>query len=67
MRTDDDALIYVTYSGKVDFGTGRVVSTPQFECGDERYEWLNRIQAVGDGTLGADGVLVYEIFEVRAT
>ena len=37
---------------------------PLFETGDERYTWLNCIQAIGKGEL--DGTaLAYEISEVR--
>ena len=39
---------------------------PRFETCDERYLWLNRIQAVGKGTLQEDGLsLYYEWYEVR--
>jgi hypothetical protein len=41
-----------------------VYAAPLFETGDERYAWLNRIQAVAKGTL--DGpTLTYEIAEMR--
>ena len=40
-------------------------ATPQFHTGDERYAWLNRIQAVSKGAFMPDGTLVYEIFELR--
>ena len=37
---------------------------PTFETDDERYAWLNSIQAIGQGrTEGED--IVYEMFEVR--
>jgi hypothetical protein len=35
-----------------------------YETGDERYAWLNRIQAVAKGTLDGQ-TLTYEIAEVR--
>jgi hypothetical protein len=36
---------------------------PVFETGDERYAWLNTIQAVGIG--GLDGTaVVYDIYEL---
>jgi hypothetical protein len=64
LETDDGALIYVTYGGRMDLSTMTVYSTPQFETGDERYAWLNGIQAVGKGT--TDGTtLVYDVFELR--
>ena len=37
---------------------------PKFETSDERYSWLNAVQAVGKGHPGA-GTVTYEIAEVR--
>ena len=51
LRTDDDALIYCEYSGRVDMAAGRAISAPLFQCGDERYDWINRSQFIGDGTV----------------
>ncbi len=69
-RTDDGAIVLVTYGGRVDFvGTdvtepGAIYVAPTFETGDERYAWLNSVQAVGKGRLeGHD--LHYEWHEVR--
>ncbi|HEX7857717.1 MAG TPA: DUF3237 domain-containing protein [Sphingobium sp.] len=71
VRTDDDALIYVTYTGKLDLARagGPVVTVaPTFETGDERYAWLNDIQAIGRGilTVGAGGSarIDYTFYEV---
>jgi hypothetical protein len=63
LRTYDDALIYMTYSGiGVRTETGLKVRTaPQFETGDERYAWLNTIQAVAHGSRG-DGTIVYDVY-----
>lgn len=67
METHDGALVYVTYTGRRDFSQGMdapVYTAPRFETGDERYAWLNRVQAVAKGEL--DGTtLTYEVFEVR--
>ncbi len=38
---------------------------PRFETGDERYAWLNWIQAVGKGTVNEDLSVDYEWYEVR--
>ena len=70
IETDDGALIYTSYRGRLDLsmGTGAmpVYSAPLFDTGDERYLWLNGIQAVGKGAGSADGrELTYEVFEVR--
>jgi hypothetical protein len=67
LETDDGALIYVQYGGRGDLNNAAGVffyTTPQFETGDERYAWLNRIQAVGKGTL-LDQTLSYDIYELR--
>ncbi len=67
-ETDDGALVYLTYGGRMDLSQGQggapIYSAPRFETGDERYAWLNLVQAVGKGTL--DGhTLSYEVAEVR--
>ena len=65
METDDGAIIHATYSGRLQFDTMAVYATPLFHTGDERYAWMNRIQAVAKGTFQPDGTLVYEMFELR--
>jgi hypothetical protein len=72
LKTDDGALIYVQYGGRLDLSDMKAGITayvaPVFETGDERYAWLNRIQAVGKGkiTMRADGGdLHYEFYEIR--
>ena len=67
-ETDDGAIIYVAYGGRIDFtngpGTSPIYIAPTFETGDDRYAWLNVVQAVGKGDLqGSD--LTYEMYEVR--
>jgi hypothetical protein len=68
LRTDDDALILVSYRGRSDHSQGHGVlplySAPLFETGDPRYAWLNTVQAIGKGIV-RDNVIHYEIFEVR--
>lgn len=69
LETDDGALVYSWYHGRADFSAGMgapVYAAPLYETGDERYTWLNTIQAVAKGTLSDDTAqLVYEICEVR--
>jgi hypothetical protein len=72
LRTDDGALIYMIYGGRLDLSapSGQLVAyvAPTFETGDARYAWLNSIQAVGKGIFvpSADGgTLEYEFFEIR--
>ncbi|WP_295989961.1 DUF3237 family protein [Rugamonas sp.] len=79
LKTDDGALIGVTYRG-VRHGPADVIARlekgevvdpasyyfriiPMFETAAPRYDWLNRIVAVGSGQRRADGV-VYNLFEV---
>jgi len=64
-ETDDGALIHATYSGRLQFDTLTVYAAPLFHTGDERYAWLNRIQAVAKGTFQPDGTLIYEMYELR--
>ena len=64
-ETDDGAIVHATYSGRLQFDTMAVYATPLFHTGDERYAWLNRIQAVAKGAFQADGTLVYEMYELR--
>ena len=70
LRTDDGAIIYVQYHGRLDGSQGlrpplTVYVAPRFETGDERYAWLNRIQAVGKGTINEDLSVDYEWYEIR--
>lgn len=68
LMTDDDVVLYVEYGGRIDLAAGRVITTPTFQCGDERYDWINRVQFIGDGTLDQEtNVLTYELYEVRPT
>ena len=64
LETDDGAFVYVEYGGRADMTTGLIATAPTFQTGDERYAWLNRIQAIGAGALGPDGKLVYTLYEV---
>ena len=70
LQTDDGAVIFVQYNGRMDLSRGfqfpmTAYVAPRFETGDERYAWLNRIQAVGKGILYEDLSLDYEWYEVR--
>jgi hypothetical protein len=73
VRTDDGAIIHISYGGRLDLadranGLNAYVA-PTFETGDERYAWLNAVQAVGRGRLtmreGGATRIDYEIFQVR--
>ncbi len=79
LKTDDGALIYLTYQGRLlaapeamaRFGKGVLLErseyslaiSARFECGDERYAWLNNVMAVGTGEQTQQGP-IYSIFEI---
>ena len=79
LRTGDGALIYLTYQGRLlaepdvmaRFAKGALLDPSEysiamvakFECGDERYAWLNNVIAVGTGEQTSTGP-VYSIFEI---
>ncbi len=79
LKTDDDALIYMTYRGfrhgplevmerlnkgeEVDPSEYYFRIAPFFETGAEKYDWLNRIVSVGTGHRLASGP-VYEIYQI---
>jgi hypothetical protein len=80
LQTDDNELIYVTYRGyrhgpeeviarlargeRVDPSEYYFRMAPFFETASERYDWLNRIVAVGTGER-LPTTAVYTIYEVR--
>lgn len=67
LETHDGAIVYVRYEGRMPLtgdNAGTLYVTPTFETGDERYAWLNGIQAIGKG--GTEGPeLTYEWYEVK--
>ncbi|MCH7794022.1 MAG: DUF3237 domain-containing protein [Proteobacteria bacterium] len=79
LQTDDEAMIYMSYTG-VRYGTPEVMqriadgeevdpseyylrNTPYFETASEKYDWLNRIVAVGVGRR-LPGHAAYDVFEI---
>jgi hypothetical protein len=79
LRTDDGAMIYLTYQCRfvdaagvmTQLAEGRtlapesysLVTVARFECGDERYTWLNDVIAVGIGEQEGFNP-TYTIFEI---
>jgi hypothetical protein len=79
-RTDDGALVYVTYRGilhappqvmaraqageKVDPSEYYFRTAPLFQTASEKYAWLNRIQAIGIGRFGPNRV-GYRVYALR--
>ena len=58
-----DVLVRVENGEVVDPARYYFRTTPQFETAAPRYDWINRVLAIGIGHRSADGV-VYSIFEV---
>lgn len=79
--TDDGANVYVSYTGLLEmndamragldegretaFGDNAFTTHVRFESGDERYAWLNRVIAVGEGRAIPGGV-EYRLYACRA-
>ena len=66
LRTDDGALILVTYNGVGQTTTAgaSLRAAPLFETGDSRYTWLTRLQAVAVGERVGTAV-TYEIYSLK--
>ncbi len=81
LRTDDGAAIYLSYQGKMiadseamaRFRKGEQLAEGEyslnaiakFECGDERYRWLNNALAIAIGEQTPTGP-IYTIYEVTS-
>jgi hypothetical protein len=63
LETDDGAAIYMTYQGVAKATADWIRTAPMFETGDERYAWLNDIQAIATGAAGP-GSVTYEVYQV---
>lgn len=66
LETDDGAVILIRYQGRIAYSPegASVVTAPTFETNDERYAWLNHVQAIAKGgRVGGD--LVYEVYTVK--
>ena len=68
LKTDDGALIFSEYRGRVRFGADglhQVFTSPRYETGDPRYAWLNGLQCVGKGVSNAqERWLRYRLYAV---
>lgn len=65
IQTSDGAAIHVFYKGIMAPGDNgpRITTAPLFETGDERYAWLNSVQAVAVGSPG-QGTVDYDIYRI---
>ncbi len=66
LTTDDGANILMTYTGigATDADGFGLRTAPLFETGDQRYSWLNDVQAVAIGELTAEGV-IYQVYGLK--
>lgn len=78
METHDGAIIYCQYFGTMvvnevmakalsegtdcDYGETDFFTAPRLETGDERYQWVNQIVAVGQGRV-VNGRVEYKVFQ----
>ena len=65
LRTEDGAHILMSYRGIGTDGGKKIVAAPTFETSDERYAWLNAVQAVSTGKAGG-GAVTYEVYRLLA-
>lgn len=70
LQTDDGALLYCHYQGRVDMSAGTaqapLFAAPLFDTGDPRYAWLNKLQTVWKGHVTPDlSRLEYDLYELR--
>ena len=66
LKTEDGAVIYIEYGGRMDMTTGLLATAPTFQTSDPRYLWLNRVQAVAAGEVNLEtGALVYTLYEAK--
>jgi Protein of unknown function (DUF3237) len=68
VRTEDEALVYVSYRGRADWSQGHqrahALCLFTFETGAAEYAWLNSAFIVGHGRPGTAGP-DYELCELR--
>jgi len=65
LTTGDGASIHMAYEGIMAPGEEgpRIIAAPLFQTGDERYAWLNDVQAISIGKPGT-GCVDYEVYRV---
>jgi hypothetical protein len=63
LETDDGAPILMQYRGIVTDAGAKIRIAPLFETGDERYTWLNTVQAVGLGA-STKGQVTYDVYQL---
>lgn len=80
LATDDGAFVYAHYTGLLelnetvlgastsgaatDWGDQYFRTTPRFDTGDERYQWLTTSLFAAEGRLRAGGGVEYRVFRI---
>jgi uncharacterized protein DUF3237 len=62
--TEDIAAILGGASESVNFGDQYFFTNPRLETGDERYQWVNQTQFIGEGRLVAGPTVEYRVYRV---
>ena len=81
LRTDDGAVIYVSYTGLLHItdAVGRALgsdestdyadqywrTTPRLETGDPRYAWVNNTLFVAEGRVGVGRAVEYRVYRIE--
>jgi hypothetical protein len=63
IKIPDDGLERLSAGARIPMAESYVRTTPQFETGDPRYDWLNEAVAIGYNELSADHI-DYRIYRV---
>jgi Protein of unknown function (DUF3237) len=63
--TEDMAAILGGAGKSVGYGDQYFFTNPRLETGDERYQWVNRTQFLGEGRLVAGPTVEYRVYRVE--
>jgi hypothetical protein len=63
--TEQIAAILGGASESVGFGDQYFFTNPRLETGDERYQWVNQTQFIGEGRLVAGPTVEYRVYRVE--
>ena len=83
IETDDEASIFMHYTGVsamdnnasailqergfTEFGDHYFVTQPRFECGHEKYKWLNTMVCVAEGRVSEPWTVEYRVYGCSPT
>lgn len=63
--TEDMGAILGGATNSVNYGDQYFFTNPRLETGDERYQWVNRTQFLGEGRLAAGPTVHYRVYRVE--